>query len=283
MSKQIKAIETQYAGCRFRSRLEARWAVFFDTLGVQWEYEPQGFDLPSGPYLPDFWLPDYGWWEVKGTESAFGSRDDRVITELAVYSGERVFMAWGSIPRSVDRMGHSEENRRIDVTWYSRYEGEEEVDLTTYWDTAADDPFPRPWISGDIDYAWCVCPWCGKIGVQYEGRSARICGWRSHSWIKTEDQALELISKDGHWRADDKCYTADNSRILEAYQAARSARFEHGESGAPVRKYSTVDIAMDAIDPPADKHCDRGHRLCCPGNHVCSLCINDGLQNWTVV
>ena len=41
----MKPIETEYAGCRFRSRLEARWAVFFDALGVRWEHEPQGFDI----------------------------------------------------------------------------------------------------------------------------------------------------------------------------------------------------------------------------------------------
>lgn len=51
----IKAIETKYAGCRFRSRLEARWAVFFDELGLQWEFEPEGFELGNGlKYLPDF-------------------------------------------------------------------------------------------------------------------------------------------------------------------------------------------------------------------------------------
>lgn len=55
----IKAIETQYKGYRFRSRLEARWAVFFDALGLAWEYEPEGFDLGDGVrYLPDFWLPE---------------------------------------------------------------------------------------------------------------------------------------------------------------------------------------------------------------------------------
>ena len=58
----IQAIETLYAGCRFRSRLEARWAVFFDALGITWDYEPEGFRLPNLPagddcYLPDFWLP----------------------------------------------------------------------------------------------------------------------------------------------------------------------------------------------------------------------------------
>jgi hypothetical protein len=63
---QHRAIETRYKGYRFRSRLEARWAVFFDALGLRWEYEPEGFELPSGRYLPDFYLPDHRVWvEVK--------------------------------------------------------------------------------------------------------------------------------------------------------------------------------------------------------------------------
>lgn len=63
----IKAIETRYKGYRFRSRLEARWAVFFDTVGVRWEYEIQTFDLgAAGWYLPDFWLPEQQCWvEIK--------------------------------------------------------------------------------------------------------------------------------------------------------------------------------------------------------------------------
>ena len=55
--KTLKAIETEYRGYRFRSRLEARWAVFFDACGVKWEYEPEGYDLGDGLYyLPDFLL-----------------------------------------------------------------------------------------------------------------------------------------------------------------------------------------------------------------------------------
>ncbi len=63
----IKAIETEYKGYRFRSRLEARWAVFFDTLGIAWEYEREGYDLgEAGWYLPDFWLPEcHTWLEIK--------------------------------------------------------------------------------------------------------------------------------------------------------------------------------------------------------------------------
>ena len=54
---EIKPIETYYKGYRFRSRLEARWAVFFDACNVRWEYEPEGYELPNGQrYLPDFLL-----------------------------------------------------------------------------------------------------------------------------------------------------------------------------------------------------------------------------------
>lgn len=55
-----QAIETEYKGYRFRSRLEARWAVFFNALGIAWVYEPEGFQLSDGTrYLPDFWLPEF--------------------------------------------------------------------------------------------------------------------------------------------------------------------------------------------------------------------------------
>lgn len=57
----IKAIETRYRGFNFRSRLEARTAVAFDEMGVEFVYEPEGYDLDGcGKYLPDFWLPNPG-------------------------------------------------------------------------------------------------------------------------------------------------------------------------------------------------------------------------------
>lgn len=58
---QIRSIETQYNGYRFRSRLEARAAVFFDAAGVEYEYEPEGFILSDGSwYLPDFYVKPIG-------------------------------------------------------------------------------------------------------------------------------------------------------------------------------------------------------------------------------
>jgi len=98
-------IETTYRGCRFKSRKEARWAVFFQNLGIKWTYEPEGFRLrfdyeeyaaifmdsfgmteaellqlripqtykhldgKEYRYLPDFYLPELRVWiEIKGRE-----------------------------------------------------------------------------------------------------------------------------------------------------------------------------------------------------------------------
>lgn len=65
----IQALETKYAGYRFRSRLEARWAVFFDAQRIDYLFEPQGFKLSNGEsYLPDFYLPRHKLWvEIKGS------------------------------------------------------------------------------------------------------------------------------------------------------------------------------------------------------------------------
>jgi len=67
-----KPIETEAFGRLFRSRLEARCAVFLEAMGLRWDYEPEGFELPSGRYLPDFKVykkgcpAGYYWIECKG-------------------------------------------------------------------------------------------------------------------------------------------------------------------------------------------------------------------------
>ena len=67
MSQNIKSKETYYDGYRFRSRLEARWAVFFNNIGLEYEYEMEGFDMEECSYLPDFYIPSIDrWFEIKG-------------------------------------------------------------------------------------------------------------------------------------------------------------------------------------------------------------------------
>lgn len=95
----IKPIETHYGGHRFRSRLEARWAVFFDELGVVWDYEPQGFDLgDAGLYLPDFWLEgNKCWFEVKGVPVEPNTPEEGKIRALRDESEAPVIVAYGRI------------------------------------------------------------------------------------------------------------------------------------------------------------------------------------------
>lgn len=99
----MKPIQTKYKGYHFRSRLEARWAVFLDALGVTWEYEPEGFDLgEAGWYLPDFKVfknchgrvsEDYVWLEIKGVPPS--PSEQAKVLALAAASGKMVFVGIG--------------------------------------------------------------------------------------------------------------------------------------------------------------------------------------------
>lgn len=193
----IKAIETRYAGCRFRSRLEARWAVFFDALEVAWEYEPEGFELPSGRYLPDFLLHGLGgdawnqdrpgdcWFEVKPDVVKLEDGADRVWCELAEGTGRPLIVAHG-MPRPDGDLIYGSANGN---GWMELY--------GPYWDNFR---------------AFCFCSGCGQLGITFEARTDRICipcPRKSPSWPR--------------W--------PDHPRIIAAYAKARSARFEHGGSG----------------------------------------------------
>lgn len=61
-------LEASYSSVLFRSRTEARWALFFDLMGWSWDYEPCHYRVGEHlSYLPDFYLPDADVWvEVKG-------------------------------------------------------------------------------------------------------------------------------------------------------------------------------------------------------------------------
>jgi len=120
----IKAIQTEYRGYKFRSRLEARWAVFFDTVGVAWEYEPEGYHLGDlGCYLPDFFIQGNGhrgpYIEIKGTRP-----NDLEIQKMdtlccglgaygAIFYGDMQAPNWISFHKEVGRDGQELDNPAI--------------------------------------------------------------------------------------------------------------------------------------------------------------------------
>jgi hypothetical protein len=70
MTLSDNAVRTTYRGTTFLSPLAARWAVFFDEMGIAWTYQHEGFALDDEWVLPDFWLPDYGcFWEVRASQT----------------------------------------------------------------------------------------------------------------------------------------------------------------------------------------------------------------------
>lgn len=217
----IKAIETRYKGYRFRSRLEARWAVFFDHLGLRWQFEPEGFDLSAhglGYYLPDFFLPDLNYWiEVK--PESFSSRDAGAYRKLA-YVGAATkaggLLVAGEPYINVELGGFRHSGNACSQWWVVGVDGEDEEHRAG----AMDGP-----------YLFCICPLCDKIGIEFDGRGERICNDESCGNKRTREGAAALDFWSSLYHGD-KAYSGDHPKIVAAAEAARSARFEHGQSGA---------------------------------------------------
>lgn len=96
--KKIQAQETVYDGHKFRSRTEARWAVFFRHMGLCYEYELEN----EGGVLPDFYLPDIDVYiEVKGRQyTEEGMEKERKVFRgkyavITQKTGKPVIIAYG--------------------------------------------------------------------------------------------------------------------------------------------------------------------------------------------
>lgn len=188
----IQAIETVYKGYRFRSRLEARWAVFFETLGVEFNYEAEGFRLGTIDYLPDFYLPSIpAFFEVKGRE--LNADDELKVSQLAIRSGYPVYVWVGDIPEPCD-------------DWLSCGFDDSKVGLNmlAYFKEGMD------WGN-----AFFACKKCGAFNAQYQ----------SEGWGRVCSCYLDRGGWDAY--ATETCASV----LATAYAAARSARFEHGERG----------------------------------------------------
>jgi len=85
-------------GCKFRSQLEARWAMVFTELGVPWQYEPRPFRTEQGGYLPDFLVGKVRpfWLEIKGPEPT--QRDYVRAAHVARVTGQKFRFLVGSLP-----------------------------------------------------------------------------------------------------------------------------------------------------------------------------------------
>jgi hypothetical protein len=177
----LTPILTFYNGYRFRSRTEARWAVFFDALGIICEYEKEGYKLDgAGYYLPDFWLPELDCFiEVKGESPKKDSLEFRKCKQLAVESGKNVYMVFNCQPYTVIHGDYGD----IKFLGSNRY---------FYPDGDSD---------GRYSIGYCAS---GHYAFGLDGKSCDYCG----NWMEPKTEEL-----------------------INAYNKARSARFEFGECG----------------------------------------------------
>lgn len=173
----IAAIETIYNGYRFRSRAEARWAVFFDAARIRYQYEPEGLQLSDGTrYLPDFFLPDCKtWFEVKGVLDDIGKHK---VEQLIVDSKMPVVVGYA------------------DFTF-----------------TACDNwscPDPNFTIADKSDSMLCRCRECGKyyfmglVGIftclncgayDGDGHFEALLYGDGHSWMSKNDLVINALER----------------------------------------------------------------------------------------
>ena len=92
MTTGSRIIPTRYDGILYRSRTEARWAVFLDAIGTSHHYEPDGFDFGDIRYLPDFYLPATDLYvEIKGSVPTPDERRKTMLLSAATHSRVVVF------------------------------------------------------------------------------------------------------------------------------------------------------------------------------------------------
>jgi hypothetical protein len=173
---QIKAHPTRLQGRVYRSRLEAKWAAFFEKCGWPFEYEP--FDLPG--WSPDFLLG--GDISVLVEVKPITAIDNDVVTKMvqaaaaAEWPGELLLVGTSPIWRP-----------SYDCGWDNAAVGYlvEPCALYGVMDWASPIVGPAPVCAaenGMPDFHSDTMAWCGRIfGLEY--RKNRYC-YTDAAWLK---------------------------------------------------------------------------------------------------
>lgn len=187
---RLTPIPTVFRGYRFRSRLEARWAVFFHTLNLRWVYEPEAFRSGPGAYLPDFLVGTRSWVEVK---------PDRSLTVAEVGKAVRFAADLGDAGSVFIFKGQP---------WPREY--------------------AVAMVRGDqvmeTNLEWCHCPLCDSVGLNFVTSSWRGQAMNCQKCRENPPRSAARDMEDGKVLAYGPGIT-ESDKLLAAYQAARGERF----------------------------------------------------------
>ena len=189
---------TTYGGNVFRSEGEAKWAVFFDCLGIEYDYEPHYSEVETGcrtvNYMPDFFLP--------------GLRKYIEIKPSKPYEMENIRAAgWSKhVGDIVILFNINPPTEKSENGWLFQFE----------------EPGRTPILFESI--CWGECPKCGHIDLAEYGLITS-CGCYTLEQLEqtlddNEEEGLEMYPRFVRAR-----------RLLAAYQIAKSHEFGKGKSG----------------------------------------------------
>jgi hypothetical protein len=228
----VIAIKTKFHGVKYDSRLEAMWAVFFESLGISYVSEPEGLDLSGKPYLPDFYLPKQDYIiEVKGEYPDEEAREKGIM--LSEDSGKEVFLLHGDIPNP----------------WAE--EGVLESPAVACDEKLRTRATPSP-------YYWTECPKGCSIGygITLTGRADLLpCKCFDDFYRSLVNRTALLFTAEELrllWQL--ASYRFDSPHLCWAYDNARDAYFEngvayHGRGGDEVRFWAhrPIDEGVEKI------------------------------------
>ena len=206
--KTIQAIETTYEGIKYRSRNEARWGVFFSCLGLDFEYEPEGYEIIHNNkkirYAPDFLIRKQHefdqnlYVEIKpsANKEIIITKDDEA--KVFAFGRHEPITTLGSVGDYMNEIGCPSGSNYEYLSPYSK-------DFNPLCEDHTDANGKEIEISCDCGYLFCQCIYCGCFGFQYFGRSERINCCNENT--------------------DHKLYNFNSKMILSALQDAKSYRF----------------------------------------------------------
>ena len=222
----IKPIETLYRGHYFRSKAEARFAVFLDCLGVKWEYEPQGFDLGNGlKYLPDFKIYNVEIWDENWDKCHYDTYEPKMLDHIWVEvkgmwkddkPGELSDFDYAKINRFV-----FDESGSINPLWVAGNCYTLDPDNKSVFESCTDrgpqnlvNTFRT--ITGDNKDLYPMCPQYGKLVLAVTECNYPVPYTDNAYWGEYKD-VCEM------WGIDSFC-----PNILNALKEANRYKFDHG-------------------------------------------------------
>lgn len=187
----IQAIPTAYNGYKFRSRLEARWAIVMDCLSIKYQYEPEGYQQGSLRYLPDFYLPEIrAFLEVKPTvELALSDSSREKCSMLSKLKPVLLFAGECGPPKYSETDWHTVKNAAFIFT---RGVLEYHTDGESYHPSQV--------------FTFVCCPVCSKSGLSRKGSLYHLDGDCDYHYILNGCRSFQMQA---------------------AFALARRARFDH--------------------------------------------------------